>query len=124
MRRKKMEILTKFNIGDKVRVRDKDSLVYEVYNIAAYISRDKKTIKYGIRLLSDPHIVFHFSEDALTKVCPHIHAESMRLYAEDAAEIDEPWQRWEFCVPGQMWENLYQQPQWTPSFLYRRKSDV
>lgn len=119
-----MEINTKFKIGDKVRVKVKDSLVYEVYNITVCIGKEKQTLRYGVRPLDDPHTIVHFSEDALTKVCPHIHAESMRLYAEDAAEIDEPWQRWEFCMPGKMWENLYGHPQWTPSFLYRRKPNV
>lgn len=26
----------------------------------------------------------------------HIHAENMKLYAQDAAETDKPWERWEF----------------------------
>lgn len=119
-----MEIKTKFKIGDKVRAVGRGHLVHEVVNITVCIGRGKQTLKYSICPLDDPHTVVHFSEDALTKVSAHTHAESMRLYAEDAAEIDAPWQRWEFCIPGGMWESLDYHPSWTPSFLYRRKSDV
>lgn len=50
----------------------------------------------------------------------HPHAESMRLYAEDAAECVEPWTRWEVCLSGG-WEELTVQPSWAPHFQYRRK---
>ena len=30
----------------------------------------------------------------------HIHAENMALYAQDAQETPEPWERWEFNSIG------------------------
>ncbi|ARU04712.1 hypothetical protein CCO03_08520 [Comamonas serinivorans] len=54
------------------------------------------------------------------KTLGHLHAESMRLYAEDAAECAEPWTRWEVCLSGE-WEELTVQPSWAPHFKYRRK---
>ena len=58
----------------------------------------------------------------------HPHAENMRLYAEDAAETDKPWERWERryvgptygdhaewtpCTPSECW--------WSTDWEYRRK---
>ena len=56
---------------------------------------------------------------------PHIHAASMKLYAEDAAETDKPWERWEarhlFSKPGLGWCKCVDNPGWSNSFEYRRK---
>lgn len=41
----------------------------------------------------------------------HPHAENMRLYAEDAAETDKPWERWESRKPDSSNE-LYRN--WSP----------
>ena len=53
----------------------------------------------------------------------HKHAENMRLYAEDAAEIDRPWERWE-CRSSQEaeWDDAFTcHPNWSRSLQYRRK---
>lgn len=52
----------------------------------------------------------------------HPHAESMRLYAEDAAEMDKPWERWEVCDrPTYEWRDLEYHPEWNQNRAYRRK---
>lgn len=51
----------------------------------------------------------------------HIHAENMKLYAQDAAETDKPWERWECCnVYREGWLELCTPPDWTAA-NYRRK---
>lgn len=54
---------------------------------------------------------------------PHPHAENMRLYAEDAAETDKPWERWEFrsVYDAYEWWPFSEHPTWDPSNIYRRK---
>lgn len=56
-----------------------------------------------------------------TKV-PHLHAESMLLYAQDAMETDRPWERWE-CSDncGGEWGSLSNHPIWGHWINYRRK---
>lgn len=60
----------------------------------------------------------------------HPHAESMKLYAEDAAETDKPWERWEFRRPGSKRGNCWvsftglgdqPHPSWSDGCEYRRK---
>ena len=51
---------------------------------------------------------------------PHPHAASMLLYAQDAAETDKPWKRWEFKnVAGFLM--CLKHPEWNDHFEYRRK---
>jgi hypothetical protein len=51
----------------------------------------------------------------------HIHAESMKLYAEDAAETERPWSRWEvFSITRCKWIPLDSNPQWAKAHKYRR----
>ena len=50
----------------------------------------------------------------------HIHAALMAQYAQDAAETDKPWERWEFFRNGQ-WLTMPDDPVWIPHFQYRRK---
>lgn len=53
---------------------------------------------------------------------PHVHAASMKLYAEDAAETDKPWERWETKTQlGSRWYTFDCHPDWTPGQTYRRK---
>lgn len=56
---------------------------------------------------------------------PHVHAASMKLYAEDAAETDKPWERWEFRYAEdetRYWRGLARgHPMWLGTRLYRRK---
>lgn len=52
------------------------------------------------------------------------HAESMKLYAEDAAETDKAWQRWEKKpknYEGDLWRACFQHPEWDHDVSYRRK---
>ena len=41
---------------------------------------------------------------------PHPHAASMKLYAEDAAETDKPWERWEAGTQVGPWLKLSRNP--------------
>lgn len=52
----------------------------------------------------------------------HIHAENMRLYAEDATKTDKPWELWEFISFGmEDWQTLNSNPTWGFATEYRRK---
>jgi hypothetical protein len=55
----------------------------------------------------------------------HPHAENMRLYAEDAAETDKPWERWEsrsvHATAGDPWAQHKDHPAWHRLLQYRRK---
>ncbi len=52
----------------------------------------------------------------------HIHAENMRLYAEDAMETDKPWERWESRDDVSLkWWTLQYNPYWDTEIQYRRK---
>jgi len=50
----------------------------------------------------------------------HVHAELMMQYAQDAAETDQPWERWEFKHPGG-WAHMVSHPFWDECVVYRRK---
>ena len=52
----------------------------------------------------------------------HIHAKLMAQYAEDAAETDTPWERWEPSYKGEKFETLDHNPNWSVRFDYRRKA--
>ena len=54
----------------------------------------------------------------------HIHAENMALYAQDAQETPEPWERWEFNSIGRKWSQLTSSPTWVTSIQYRRKPKI
>ena len=51
----------------------------------------------------------------------HVHAENMRLYAEDAAETAEPWLRWESASQNGSWASLRVHPAWYSDMRYRRR---
>ncbi len=54
----------------------------------------------------------------------HVHAENMRLYAEDAAKMEAPYELWEFkyCADGDdTWQAMSLHPNWSESFSFRRK---
>jgi hypothetical protein len=52
----------------------------------------------------------------------HKHAESMMLYAQDAAKSSKPWELWECKSDTQgTWHNLYEHPAWDITREYRRK---
>ena len=51
----------------------------------------------------------------------HIHAKLMAQYAEDAAETDKPWERWEFCHMRGEYQSLHNHPEWVVNNEYRRK---
>ncbi|AZR58607.1 hypothetical protein [Eikenella corrodens] len=54
----------------------------------------------------------------------HKHAALMLQYAQDAAETDSPWERWEFEVKSGVWCNLSEHPAWLENKNYRRKPQV
>ena len=54
----------------------------------------------------------------------HKHAALMLQYAQDAAETDKPWERWEYNIPndGVVWYPFtMSHPSWMPECEYRRK---
>ena len=58
----------------------------------------------------------------MTAHIPHLHAESMMLYAEDAAKTAKPWELWEFISFGmEDWQTLDSNPNWGFATDYRRK---
>ena len=52
---------------------------------------------------------------------PHPHAASMLLYAQDAAETDKPWERWEYKPGVTGFKECLKHPEWNADFKYRRK---
>ena len=52
---------------------------------------------------------------------PHPHAASMLLYAQDAAETDKPWERWEFKGRDNGFNGCLKHPEWHEHYEYRRK---
>lgn len=54
----------------------------------------------------------------------HKHAENMRLYAQDAAKTDSPWERWEVKVNNGEWCEVNSNPKWFDYWEYRRKPQV
>lgn len=51
----------------------------------------------------------------------HVHAENMRLYAEDAAKTDKPWTLWQHDSTQLEWVDLKRHPSWMIKTNYRRK---
>ena len=52
----------------------------------------------------------------------HKHAELMMQYAQDAMEMDKPWERWEMKYPTEKdWLTLDCNPLWQGAIDYRRK---
>ncbi len=51
----------------------------------------------------------------------HKHAAAMALYAQDAAETEAPWLRWECKGTGPCWLDLGEHPAWHFTWDYRRK---
>ena len=51
----------------------------------------------------------------------HKHAHLMAQYAQDAAETDEPWERWEVAAFGNKFVPLHVHPGWREEHEYRRK---
>ena len=51
----------------------------------------------------------------------HKHAALMLQYAQDAAETDKPWKRWEVKIPPNVWRPLGAHPEWHVHDDYRRR---
>ena len=51
----------------------------------------------------------------------HKHAALMLQYAQDWAETDEPWKRWEVTSHRNEWVALFGHPRWKEESEYRRK---
>lgn len=56
----------------------------------------------------------------------HKHAENMALYAQDAAETNTPWKRWELSEIDDKgrWYPCTTHPAWNEDTQYRRKKSV
>ena len=54
----------------------------------------------------------------------HKHAALMLQYAQDAAETDTPWERWEYRTPDGGWWDMDSSPCWDEEAEYRRKPSV
>ena len=54
----------------------------------------------------------------------HKHAALMLQYAQDAAETDTPWERWEYRTPDGGWWDMDSSPCWDEEAEYRRKPQV
>ena len=54
----------------------------------------------------------------------HKHAALMLQYAQDAAETDTPWERWEYKLHGEPWFECSSTPIWSENVRYRRKFQV
>ena len=64
----------------------------------------------------------------------HKHAALMLQYAQDAAETDEPWERWEYSDTSTLnqhgekicddWFDCRDNPDWHPNVQYRRKPQI
>lgn len=54
----------------------------------------------------------------------HKHAALMLQYAQDAAETDSPWERWEVKINNGEWCELNGDPNWVEDWGYRRKPQV
>ena len=54
----------------------------------------------------------------------HKHAALMLQYAQDAAETDRPWERWEVKINNGEWCELNGNPNWVDDWGYRRKPQV
>lgn len=57
---------------------------------------------------------------------PHKHAALMRQYAQDAAETDKPWERWQYRLNDVHWTTFIQSDQFedVEGIEYRRKPRV
>jgi hypothetical protein len=53
----------------------------------------------------------------------HKHAQKMLLYAQDAIETDQPWERWEENLTTS-WETCTTHPIWDENLEYRRKKST
>ena len=51
----------------------------------------------------------------------HKHTALMLQYAQDWAETDTPWKRWEVAAPGDKFVSLSSHPYWGEEYEYRRK---
>ena len=54
----------------------------------------------------------------------HQHAALMLQYAQDVAETDKPWERWEVKINNGEWCELNGNPNWVEDWGYRRKPQV
>lgn len=55
-------------------------------------------------------------------ITPDPHAASMLMYAQDAAETDRAWERWEMRNGHNGWVACCSHPDWARSLAYRRKA--
>ena len=70
---------------------------------------------------SSDHHSYDIVADYIEPVKGHPHAALMALYAQDAAETDKPWERWEAKTGDGSWVGVGRHPVWEPEQEYRRK---
>lgn len=72
---------------------------------------------------TDYDLVADYIEPVVTEPASvgHVHAASMLLYAQDAAETDKPWERWERRYRHTDWVENVRGPEWNLDHEYRRK---
>jgi hypothetical protein len=73
--------------------------------------------KFRVSLRPNNWALINTKEKEMTA---HKHAAAMALYAQDAAETDMPWRRWE-TNPGGQWMSFDGSPEWDVNQDYRRK---
>lgn len=61
----------------------------------------------------------------MTENTGHVHAQNMKLYAEDAAKTATPWRLWEYGIFEEnrkiTWMSMTVHPLWDVDMIYRRK---
>jgi len=106
---------------------------FEIFNYGEHIPNDEWTNDewsggfygtsggnhYAIRIGSELHRL-NFGERKTTKAHPHV--DLMRLYVEDAAETEKPWERWEYRYL-KTWLPVAGSPLWDINAEYRRKTE-
>ena len=146
-----IEVVEEFKVGDIVKITQSDSEFFNKNSIARLSIKNEDNSWWadfkdcgnirgsyndghdGIWCIgtASPDKFIHTKPlDVEEKAVGHVHAANMLLYAQDAAETDKPWERWECASNSQlgMWasytgdaSNL---PLWLPSLQYRRKPPV
>lgn len=115
----------KFKVGDRVKIIKKVIFDGWVRSMDEYIGKelviDSIADKNEIKLDG-----WWFPSESIELVNAdkkqHIHANSMKMYSEDAMETDEPWELWEYNNDTQeRWYKMSSHPGWYKDFKYRRK---
>lgn len=123
-----MKITLPVEIGKKYMRRDGSSALVQDVDQTGLASFDRGAWVWADsgRVLKayshDADLVADFVEPDVEQPKGHVHAVNMRLYSEDAAETDKPWERWEWRRHSSEWkETSGGNPTWSAHLQYRRK---